>query len=70
MSAASVRYRDLPYIVGHALWLWFLVSPIIFPSAQVPERFRALVSMNPLPAFVIAYQDVLLYNMAVAADIE
>jgi homopolymeric O-antigen transport system permease protein len=62
VSAASVRYRDIPPILGHLLTFWFFLSPIIYPAAQVPERFRSVVSLNPFAPFVVAYQDVLLYN--------
>jgi lipopolysaccharide transport system permease protein len=62
VSAASVRYRDIPQILGHMLTFWFFLSPIIYPATQVPERFRAFLSLNPLTPFVVAYQDALLYN--------
>jgi ABC-type polysaccharide/polyol phosphate export permease len=61
-SAASVRYRDIPQIIGHLLTFWFFLSPIIYPASQVPERFRPLLAVNPFTPFVVAYQDVLLYN--------
>ena len=62
VSAASVRYRDIPHILGHLLTFWFFLSPIIYPASQVPERFRALLFLNPFTPFVVAYQDALLYN--------
>lgn len=61
-SAASVRYRDIPQIIGHLLTFWFFLSPIIYPATQVPERFRTFLDLNPFTPFVVAYQDVLLYN--------
>ena len=63
-SAVSVRYRDIPLILGHLLTFWFFLSPIIYPATQVPERFRAFLALNPFASFVVAYQDVLLYNAA------
>jgi lipopolysaccharide transport system permease protein len=63
-SAASVRYRDIPLILGHLLTFWFFLSPIIYPATRVPEQFRAFLSLNPFTSFVVAYQDVLLYNSA------
>lgn len=62
VSAASVRYRDIPQILGHLLMFWFFLSPIIYPATQVPEQFRAITSLNPFTPFVVAYQDTLLYN--------
>jgi lipopolysaccharide transport system permease protein len=62
VSGASVRYRDIPQILGHFLTFWFFLSPILYPTSQVPEEFRFILSLNPLTPFVVAYQDVFLYN--------
>jgi lipopolysaccharide transport system permease protein len=62
VSAASVRYRDIPHILGHFLTFWFFLSPIIYPTTQVPEAFRVILFCNPLAPFIVAYQNTLLYN--------
>ena len=66
ISAVSVRYRDIPPILGHVLTFWFFLTPIIYPVSSVPERFRALVSLNPVTPFFVAYQEALLYNRLVS----
>lgn len=63
VSAASVHYRDIPHILGHLLTFWFFLSPIVYKSTQVPEQWRPVLSLNPFTPFVVAYQDILLYNM-------
>ncbi len=63
-SAVSVRYRDIPQIMGHLIMCWFFVSPIVYPATQVPERFRMVLFLNPFAWFVRAYQDVLFYNQS------
>jgi lipopolysaccharide transport system permease protein len=65
ISAVSVRYRDIPPILGHMLMFWFFLTPIIYPMGSVPERFRALLSFNPATPFFVAYQQALLYNRLV-----
>jgi ABC-type polysaccharide/polyol phosphate export permease len=65
-SAVSVRYRDIPPILGHVLTFWFFLTPIIYPVSSVPERFRALLSLNPVTPFFVAYQEALLYNRLVS----
>jgi ABC-type polysaccharide/polyol phosphate export permease len=66
ISSVSVRYRDIPPILGHVLTFWFFLTPIIYPVANVPERFRPLLSLNPITPFFVAYQDALLYNRLVS----
>jgi lipopolysaccharide transport system permease protein len=62
VSATSVRYRDIPPILGHLFTFWFFLTPIIYPVTQAPERFRSLLFLNPVTPFCLAYQDALLYN--------
>jgi lipopolysaccharide transport system permease protein len=62
VSAASVHYRDIPQILGHLLTFWFFLSPIVYKRTQVPEHLCAVLSLNSFISFVVAYQDVLLYN--------
>jgi ABC-type polysaccharide/polyol phosphate export permease len=62
VAAASVRYRDIPQILGHVLMFWFFLSPIVYPVTQVPEQFRIVLRLNPFVPFVVAYQNILLYN--------
>jgi hypothetical protein len=36
--------------------------PIVYKRTQVPEHLCAVLSLNSFISFVVAYQDVLLYN--------
>jgi ABC-type polysaccharide/polyol phosphate export permease len=66
LSAVSVRYRDIPPILGHLLMFWFFLTPILYPLSSVPERFHTLLALNPLTPFFVAYQEALLYNRLVS----
>lgn len=63
VSALTVRYRDLSQLLANLLTFWFFLSPIIYPASQVPKAFRATLALNPVASLVIAYQDVLFYNV-------
>jgi lipopolysaccharide transport system permease protein len=56
------RYRDIPPILGPVLTFWCFLTPIIYPVSSVPERFRTLLSLNPVTRFFVAYEYSLLYN--------
>jgi lipopolysaccharide transport system permease protein len=62
VSSVSVRYRDLPPILGHVMTFWFFLTPIIYPLTTAPEPLRILLSLNPITPFFVAYQEALLYN--------
>jgi lipopolysaccharide transport system permease protein len=52
ISALNVKYRDAGLILPVILQLWMFVSPVIYPSALVPERWRGLYALNPLVGIV------------------
>ena len=63
VSSASVLFRDLRDIVANLLQLGFFVTPIIYLIDKVESRpLRALLRMNPMTPFVVAYQDVFFFG--------
>lgn len=59
-AALNVFYRDVKHILTLGLQIWFYASPIIYPVAAVPERFRSLYFANPMAGIIEAYRAVLL----------
>lgn len=60
ISALNIRYRDFRYMVPLALQLGLFLSPIGFSSAVVPERWRALYSLNPMVGVIDGFRWALL----------
>lgn len=56
ISSMTTRYRDLQYAVAFGTPLLMYVTPVIYPLSSVPERFRWLVSANPMTAIVEAFR--------------
>lgn len=46
-SAMNVKYRDTGLVLPYVLQFGLYLSPIIFPSSLVPEKWRLLYSFNP-----------------------
>jgi lipopolysaccharide transport system permease protein len=42
--------------VGLALTLWMFLTPIMYPVDAVPERFRWVLSLNPMTFVIDAYR--------------
>jgi lipopolysaccharide transport system permease protein len=59
-SALNVFYRDIKHLVGLVLQIWLYASPVIYPVALVPERFRQLYFLNPMAGVCESYRNVLL----------
>jgi lipopolysaccharide transport system permease protein len=60
MSALNVQYRDVRYVVPIVVQLWMYVSPIIYSSASIPERWRALYAVNPMASVAEGFRWALL----------
>ena len=63
VSSASVLFRDLRDIIANLLQLGFFVTPIIYLIDKVESRtLRALLRVNPMTPFVVAYQDIFFFG--------
>jgi len=52
LSALNVEYRDVMYTVPFIIQFWFFVTPIVYPSSLVPERWQILYGLNPMVGVV------------------
>jgi lipopolysaccharide transport system permease protein len=55
-SALNVRYRDVGTMLPILLQLWMFVSPIIYPSSIVPEKWRWFYFLNPLAGIIEGFR--------------
>ena len=52
VGVINVFFRDAGHLFGVVLTFWFWLTPIVYPVAIVPERFRIFIDLNPLaPVF-------------------
>jgi lipopolysaccharide transport system permease protein len=52
LSGATVRYRDVGFAVPFGLQILMYATPVIYPASLVPDRYRWLLSLNPITAIV------------------
>ncbi|HEX9942339.1 MAG TPA: ABC transporter permease [Thermoanaerobaculia bacterium] len=60
LAALHVFFRDTAQVLGIAFTGWFYLTPIVYPAALVPARFRALIELNPLSSLVELYRQAFL----------
>jgi lipopolysaccharide transport system permease protein len=48
VAGLNVLYRDVSQLVQLAFTLGFFLTPVVYDVAQVPERFRMWVLLNPI----------------------
>jgi len=56
LSALNVEYRDFQYVIPFFLQLWMFATPIIYPSALFPEKYRWLLALNPMCGIIEAFR--------------
>lgn len=56
LAALNVEYRDFRYIVPFVVQFGLFVSPIAFTTASLPERWRALYSLNPMVGVIDGFR--------------
>src|SRR5262249_3373055 len=61
-SGANVFYRDVNPVVQIALQLWLYLTPVAYPLAAVPARFKWLFVLNPLSAIVEGLRAAVVFN--------
>ena len=60
LSALNVRYRDVNYLVPYLVQVWMYVTPVIYGTTLIPERFRFLLALNPMTGVVEGFRWALL----------
>jgi lipopolysaccharide transport system permease protein len=65
VSSLNVFFRDVEQIMGFAIWIWFFLTPIIYPLAKLPDaQAKVVVFLNPMAVVVTTMQNALLKGQA------
>ncbi len=56
LSALNVEYRDVMYTIPFLNQFWFFITPVVYSSNVVPERWRALYGLNPMVGVVEGFR--------------
>ncbi len=59
-SALMVRYRDVGYIMPFVANLWMYLTPVVYPSSMIPEKWRLVFALNPMTGVVEGFRFALL----------
>jgi lipopolysaccharide transport system permease protein len=55
-AALTVKYRDLRHALPFIIQLWMFASPVIYPTSIVPERWKWLVTINPVAGIIEGFR--------------
>lgn len=60
LSALTVTYRDLRYVVPFLTQLWMLASPVAYSLEIIPPEWRLLYCLNPIAGLIGGFRSSLL----------
>lgn len=61
-------FKDLKEALPIIIQLWFWMTPIIYVSDMIADKYPALLTYNPFYYFVKIYQDIFLYSKAPSSE--
>jgi lipopolysaccharide transport system permease protein len=65
LAALNVYYRDFRFALPFGIQLWLFASPVAYPLANVPEKWRTLyLVVNPAAGVLDSFTRVLAYGTA------
>jgi lipopolysaccharide transport system permease protein len=56
LGALNARYRDVQYVVPFLVQLLLFITPLMYPSSQVPANIRPLYFLNPMAGVVDGFR--------------
>ncbi len=56
ISALTVKYRDLVFVVGFGVQLWMYATPIVYPISQAPVKWQWFFALNPMASIVETFR--------------
>jgi len=48
LSALNVLYRDVQFVLPFLTQVWLFLTPVLYPTSVIPERWRMLYALNPM----------------------
>jgi len=59
-SSLAIRYRDVKHAMPFVIQMLMYTAPIVYSASSIPEKYRALYSLNPLVGVIEGYRACLL----------
>ncbi len=63
-AALNVLSRDFKHLFNFLLPLWMYATPLLYPTAIIPEKFQILFALNPMTGLVEAFRSLLFNGIA------
>ncbi|MEW6183462.1 MAG: ABC transporter permease [Bacillota bacterium] len=55
-TAMNAVYRDVRYVVPFLIQFWMFVSPVVYSSSLIPQKWRILYGLNPMAGVIEGFR--------------
>lgn len=62
IATASVFYHDVQHLANVTIMLIYFLTPIFYPSQNIPEKYQFIFSLNPIALLIENYRAVFFYG--------
>lgn len=56
LAALNARYRDIRYTLPFLTQFWFFLTPVLYPTGILPDRFTFIYGLNPMVGVVQGFR--------------
>jgi lipopolysaccharide transport system permease protein len=56
VTAMTVKYRDLAFLISFGVQLLMYATPVIYPLSFVPDKYKPILALNPLAALIETFR--------------
>ncbi len=60
LSALNVLYRDVGYVMPFLTQFWMFITPVVYSTSLLPEKWRTIYWLNPMAGVVDGFRWALL----------
>ena len=68
LTALAIQYRDIRYGLNFFVRLLMYISPVIYATSSVPEKYQIFYALNPLVGVIEGFRAVLLNTQKIPWD--
>jgi len=62
LSTINVLFRDIRFVIPLLLQVWLYLTPVIYSTSQIPEKFRIYFKLNPLLPLIEGFRNVTIFG--------
>jgi len=69
LSALTIQYRDVQFLLGFLIQLLLFVSPVIWPISFIPDEYRLYYAINPMVGIIEGFREAIIGQYAMPWDL-